>query len=285
MMLLGAHVSTAGGTAKAPARAKFLGATAMQIFSKMANRWAERACEDDECREFRTALADTDVAVTSAHDSYLINLASPDVVLRARSLESFISELHRCEALGLDYLVSHPGNYIDDRASGLDRNSEALGIALEMVPGRTRVLLESTAGSGTVLGANFEELALLIDHLPKKLQPRVGVCIDSQHIFASGYDIVNDYDGVWRHFGDVVGFDRLGMMHLNDSKVPFGCRRDRHQLIGLGAIGEEPFHRIMTDERLARVAKVIETPKLDNDQITDSCMLILLRHLASHPRH
>ena len=281
MMLLGAHVSTAGGTAKAPGRAKVLGATAMQIFSKMANRWAERACEDDECRDFRAALAETDVKVTSAHDSYLINLASPDPVLRARSLESFVAELHRCEALGLDYLVSHPGNYIDDRASGLDRNSEALGAALEMVPGKTRVLLESTAGSGTVLGATFEELALLIERLPTQLQRRVGVCIDSQHIFASGYDIVNDYDGVWRHFDDVVGLERLGMMHLNDSKVPFGCRRDRHQLIGFGAIGEEPFRRIMTDERLATVAKVIETPKLDNDQITDTCMLVLLRNLAA----
>lgn len=280
MMLLGAHVSTAGGTAKAPGRAKFLGATAMQIFSKQANRWAERVCADDECREFRTALGGTDVAVTSAHDSYLINLASPDAVLRARSLESFAAELHRCEALGIDYLVSHPGNYIDDRASGLDRNSEALGIALESVPGNTRVLLECTAGSGTVLGATFEELALLIERVPVHLQHRVGVCLDTQHLFASGYDIVNDYDGVWRHFDDVVGLARLGMMHLNDSKVPFGCRRDRHQLIGLGAIGEEPFRRIMTDERLSRVAKVIETPKLDNDQIADTCMLTLLRNFA-----
>jgi len=283
MMLLGAHVSTAGGTAKAPGRAKFLGATAMQIFSKQANRWAERVCEDDECLTFRDALADTEVAVTSAHDSYLINLASPDPVLRARSLESFVAELHRCEALGIDYLVSHPGNYIDDRASGLDRNSEALAAALEMVPGRTRILLETTAGSGTVLGATFEELALLIERVPPSLAHRVGVCVDSQHIFASGYDIVSDYDGVWRHFDDVVGLDRLGMMHLNDSKVPFGCRRDRHQLIGLGAIGEEPFRRIMTDERLAPVAKVIETPKLDNDQIADACMLVLLRNLAHSP--
>ena len=280
MMLLGAHVSTAGGTANAPARAKALGATAMQIFSKQANRWAERVCEDEECRVFREALAATDVRITSAHDSYLINLASPDPVLRARSLESFVAELHRCEALGIDYLVSHPGNYMDDRASGLARNAEAIGAALALVPGKTRVLLETTAGSGTVLGANFEELAWIIAALPRDLQHRVGVCVDSQHIFAAGYDIVSDYDGVLRHFDDTIGLDRLGMMHLNDSKVPFGCRRDRHQLIGLGAIGEEPFRRIMTDERLAGVAKVIETPKLDSDFLTDSCMLILLRNLA-----
>jgi len=282
-MLLGAHVSTAGGTANAPARAKALGATAMQIFSKQANRWAERACEDAECRVFREALALTDVRITSAHDSYLINLASPDPVLRARSLESFVSELHRCDALGIDYLVSHPGNYMDDRASGLARNAEAIGAALELVPGRTRVLLETTAGSGTVLGASFEELALLIDSIPGKVSGRVGVCVDSQHIFAAGYDIVHDYDGVWRHFDDTVGFARLGMMHLNDSKVPLGCRRDRHQLIGLGAIGEEPFRRIMTDDRLVTVAKVIETPKLDSDFLADSCMLTLLRNLARRP--
>ena len=283
MMLLGAHVSTAGGTANAPARARALGATAMQIFSKQANRWAERVCEDEECRQFRDALASTDVQVTSAHDSYLINLASPDPVLRARSLESFVSELHRCEALGIDYLVSHPGNYMDDRASGLARNADALGAALELVPGRTRVLMETTAGSGTVLGATFEELAFLIESLPTTVSGRVGVCVDTQHIFASGYDIVSDYEGVWRHFDDTVGFARLGMMHLNDSKVPFGCRRDRHQLIGLGAIGEEPFRRIMTDERLATVAKVIETPKLDSDFLADSCMLTLLRNLAKAP--
>ena len=283
MMLLGAHVSTAGGTANAPARAKALGATAMQIFSKQANRWAERVCEDEECRIFREALAATDVKVTSAHDSYLINLASPDPVLRARSLESFVAELQRCEALGIDYLVSHPGNYMDERASGLTRNAEALGAALELVPGRTRVLLETTAGSGTVLGANFEELAWIIEWLPAPLRKRVGVCVDSQHIFAAGYDIVSDYDGVWKHFDDTIGLARLGMMHLNDSKVPFGCRRDRHQLIGLGAIGEEPFRRIMTDERLMGVAKVIETPKLDSDFITDSCMLALLRNLAKLP--
>ena len=283
MMLLGAHVSTAGGTANAPARARALGATAMQIFSKQANRWAERVCADDECRQFRDALAITDVKVTSAHDSYLINLASPDAILRARSLESFVAELQRCEALGIDYLVSHPGNFMDDRASGLARNADAIGAALELVPGRTRVLMETTAGSGTVLGANFEELAFLIESIPSSVSHRVGVCVDTQHIFASGYDIVSDYDGVWRHFDDTIGMSRLGMMHLNDSKVPFGCRRDRHQLIGLGAIGEEPFRRIMTDPRLAGVAKVIETPKLDSDFLADSCMLTLLRNLAKAP--
>jgi deoxyribonuclease-4 len=276
-LLLGAHVSSAGGTANAPARAKAIGATALQIFSKMANRWAERVCDDAECTAFRTALADTDVRVTAAHDSYLINLASPDPVLRARSLDSFISELQRCEALGLDYLVSHPGNYMDDRASGLARNADALIEALERVPGRTVVLMETTAGSGTALGATFEEMAELIARVSATVTSRIGVCVDSCHIFAAGYDLITDYDGVWQRFADTIGYHRLGFVHLNDSKTPLGSRRDRHELIGEGAIGEAPFRRLMTDERLARVGKVIETPKLDDAEATDRRMLERLR--------
>lgn len=274
--LLGAHISIAGGTHNAPARAKAIGATAMQIFTKMASRWAERTCEDEECKAFRTALADSEVREMSAHDSYLINLASPDPVLRARSLDSFLTELRRCEALGLNYLVSHPGNFMDDRASGVARNAEAIGIALESVPGETLVLMETTAGSGTAIGASFEEMAELIDLVPAAVRNRVGVCIDTAHIFAAGYDITSDYDGVMRQFDDVIGLHRLRMMHLNDSKAPLGSRRDRHELIAEGAIGEGAFRLIMNDERLSKVAKVIETPKLDED-VTDRTMLERLR--------
>jgi len=130
-ILLGAHVSIAGGTHEAPRRAKAIGATAMQIFTKMANRWAERLCVDDECRSFRTALDTTLVQATVAHDSYLINLASPDPTLRRKSIESFVAELQRCEALGLGFLVSHPGNFIDDRASGIARNADGIAEAVE----------------------------------------------------------------------------------------------------------------------------------------------------------
>jgi deoxyribonuclease-4 len=275
--LLGAHVSIAGGTAEAPPRAAAIGATAMQIFTKQANRWAERSCDDGECETFRTALAQTEVRATCAHDSYLINLASPDPTLRARSLESFVRELERCDALGLDYLVSHPGNFMDDRASGIARNAEAIATALERAPGRTMLLMETTAGSGTVIGSTFEELAALLDAIPDALRVRVGVCADTAHIFAAGYDIINDYDGVWARFDDTLGLDRLRMMHLNDSKAPFASRKDRHELIGEGAIGEAPFRRIMTDDRLAGVAKVIETPKLDDAETTDRRMLERLR--------
>jgi deoxyribonuclease-4 len=212
----------------------------------------------------------------SAHDSYLINLASPDAVLRARSFDSFLSELRRCEALGLQFLVSHPGNFMDDRASGIARNAESIGAALEMVPGKTMILMETTAGSGTSIGSSFEEMAGLIELVPAKHRRRVGVCIDTAHIFAAGYDITADYDGVMRRFDDVIGLRRLRMMHLNDSKAPLGSHRDRHELIGEGAIGEGAFRRIMNDPRLARVAKVIETPKHEED-VTDRTMLERLK--------
>ena len=274
--LLGAHISIAGGTALAPPRAGVIAASAMQIFTKQANRWAERECVDYECRAFREALARTEVAFTNAHDSYLINLASPDPVLRARSLESFAGELARCEALGLDALVSHPGNFMDDREAGIARNADAVTEALERVGGRTRLLLETTAGSGTALGATFEELAAIIARVGAAVRSRVGVCVDTAHIFAAGYDLVNDYDGVWSRFDDVLGFTSLGVMHLNDSKAPFDSRKDRHELIAEGAIGEMPFRRIMTDPRLASVPKVIETPKIE-EEVTDRLMLERLR--------
>lgn len=274
---LGAHVSIAGGTSKAPPRAKSIGATAIQIFTKMANRWAERVCEEEECTAFVTGLGETGVRESCAHDSYLINLASPDPVLRRKSIESFVKELERAAALKLHYLVSHPGNYMDDRASGLQRNADAIGEALERTPGDVILLLEMTAGAGTVLGSTFEEMAALIERIPLPHRDRVGVCVDTAHIFAAGYDIVNEYDGVWARFDDVIGRSRLRMMHLNDSKVPLGSRRDRHGLIGEGAIGESAFRRIMNDDRLASVGKIIETPKLDNAEVTDRRMIERLK--------
>jgi deoxyribonuclease-4 len=280
-LLLGAHISIAGGTREAPARAKAIGATAMQIFTKMANRWAERACADDECVAFRAALADTNVRATCAHDSYLINLASPDPTLRRRSIESFVAELARCEALGLDYLVSHPGNYIDDRASGIQRNAEAISEALERVPGRTVLCMELTSGAGTAIGSTFEELASLIEAVAPALRHRLGVCVDTCHAYSAGYDLLKDFDGVWRAFGNTVGLDRLRVMHLNDSKTPFGSHRDRHELIGEGSLGARPFRRIMTDERFVDVPKLIETPKLDDATKTDSRMLARLRRYAA----
>jgi len=276
-VLLGAHVSTAGGTHQAPTRARAIGATAMQIFTKMANRWAERACEVDECAAFRTALDDTRVRHTIAHDSYLINLASPDATLRGRSIESFVAELQRCEALGLAYLVSHPGNYIDERESGIRRNADAITEALSRAPGDTILCMEITSGSGTAIGSTFEDLAQLIALVPEPYRSRLGVCVDTCHAYSAGYDLVGGYDDVWGRFDDVVGRSRLAVMHLNDSKTPFNSKRDRHELIGEGSLGERAFRQIMNDERLAGIPKVIETPKGTDPTATDARMLERLR--------
>jgi deoxyribonuclease IV len=276
-VLLGAHVSIAGGTHNAPPRARAIGATAMQIFTKMANRWAERGCEADERSAFRSALDDTRVRDTIAHDSYLINLASPDETLRRRSIESFVAELQRCEALGLTYLVSHPGNYIDDRASGIRRNADAITEALSRAPGETILCMEITSGSGTAIGSTFEDLAELIDLVPEPHRARVGICVDTCHAYSAGYDLVGAYDDVWRRFDDLLGMRRLKVMHLNDSKTPFNSKRDRHELIGEGSLGERAFRHVMNDERLARIPKVIETPKGTDPTATDARMLERLR--------
>jgi deoxyribonuclease-4 len=277
---LGAHVSIAGGTAEAALRSREIGASAAQIFTKQANRWAERDIEPAEAEAYRAAFTDTAVRWQCAHDSYLINLASPDPQLRARSIESFRAELRRCHALGLDALVSHPGNYMDERESGLQRNVDGIIEALEAEVGPTRLLMELTAGQGTVLGGTFEEMADLLDRIPAALQPRVGVCLDTAHVWAAGYDLREDFDGVWARFGDTIGFGRLGCLHLNDSKAALGSHLDRHELIGEGTIGAEPFRRIMTDPRLQAVPRIIETPKGDAPAATDARMLSLLRAFA-----
>ncbi|WP_396203494.1 deoxyribonuclease IV [Gemmatimonas sp.] len=274
---LGAHVSIAGGTWEAAARAREISATAAQLFTKQANRWAEREIEAEEATRFRTAMAETNVRWLCAHDSYLINLASPDPDLRARSIDSFRAELRRCHALGLDAVVSHPGNFMDDRASGLARNADGIVQALELEQGPTRLLMELTAGQGTVLGSTFEEMADLLSRIPSPLRARVGVCLDTAHIWAAGYDLVTDYDGVWQRFGDEVGFEHLGCLHLNDSKAALGSHLDRHELIGEGTIGGEAFRRIMTDGRLAHVPRIIETPKGDTPAELDGRMLRTLR--------
>lgn len=277
---LGAHVSIAGGSWEAATRAREIDATAAQIFTKQANRWLERDVTSEEAARFREAMGETHVRWTCAHDSYLINLASPDVDLRTRSIASFRHELRRCHALGLDALVSHPGNFMDERISGLTRNADAITEALEAEPGSTRLLMELTAGQGTVLGSTFEEMASLLAMIPSTLHPRLGVCLDTAHIWAAGYDIVQHYDAVWQQFGSTIGFARLGCLHLNDSKAALGSHLDRHELIGEGTIGTSAFRRIMTDDRLATVPKIIETPKGDAPASADGRMLNVLRALA-----
>lgn len=273
---LGAHVSTAGGVELAPARAKAIGATAIQIFTKTPNQWREPTIAPDRAAQFRSALAENGIRAVVTHDSYLINLASPDRTLRRRSLTCFRGELTRSASLGIEYVVTHPGNYMDFREAGLQRNAEAYVEALTAVSG-PMILVETTAGTGTALGATFEELRALRDAVPAPFRDRIGFCADTCHLFAAGYDLVGDYDGVWKTWERVIGLRHLRCLHLNDSKTGLASHRDRHELIGEGALGPEPFRRIMRDRRFAKTIKIIETPKGDDPVATDRRMLRRLR--------
>lgn len=267
---LGAHVSAQGGVSNAPARARAIESVVLQLFTKQPSRWAEPAISEEEADAFREARLEHGIEVAGAHDSYLINLSSPDGKLRGRSRASFQAELERCALLELDFLVTHPGNATDkDVEAGLERNADGIKRCLEAVDGTTRVLLELTAGSGTTVGASFENLRVILDNIPDELQHRLGICFDTCHAYSAGYDLVNDYDGVWEAFDRVLGLERLGLIHMNDSKHPFDSRKDRHEEIGVGTLGDEPFRRIMTDERLRHVPKVLETPKGDDPVAVD----------------
>jgi deoxyribonuclease-4 len=276
--LLGAHVSTSGGPATAPGRGAAIGATALQLFTKTPNMWREPEVTPEIAAAFQRARAEHPVGAIVSHDSYLINLASPDPELRAKSTQAFCGELTRSQALGLDGIVSHPGNYIDDHDAGLERNAGAITEALRRVPGGVMVFLETTAGSGTVLGRTFEELRDIRDLIGSDVRDRIGFCADTCHLFSAGYDLVHDFDGVWAAWERIIGLQHLRCLHLNDSKNPFASRKDRHALIGDGSLGQEPFRRIMRDPRFAAIPKLLETPKGDDDETTnDLRMLALLR--------
>jgi deoxyribonuclease IV len=275
---LGAHISTAGGVERAPARAIDIGAVTLQLFTKQPNRWAEPEILPGQAGAYLQERAAQGIVTAGAHDSYLINLSSPDPGLWARSLAAFQAELTRCAQLDLDFLVTHPGNATDgDVASGLARNAEGVQRALEAVPGRTRVLLEITAGSGTTVGASLENLATLLEGVTEPYRDRVGICFDTCHAYSAGYDLVGDFEGVWAEFEDRIGLHRLGLFHLNDSQHPFGSRKDRHEHIGEGSLGEGPFRAIVCDPRFHEIPKVLETPKGDDMVELDQRNLARLR--------
>jgi deoxyribonuclease-4 len=277
---LGAHVSSQGGVQNAPGRGLAIGATAIQLFTKTPNQWKEPALSEDTVREFRANLESSALRMVVSHDSYLINLASPDPTLSARSTTAFIAELTRSRTLGIPWVVSHPGNYIDDREAGLFRNAERYTHCLREVPGAVGVLIENTAGSGTALGQSFAELALLRESIAEDVRHRIGFCLDTCHLYSAGYDLVSRYDAVWKEWERVVGWQHLGCLHLNDSKTPFDSRRDRHALIAEGTLGPEPFRRIMRDPRFRNLPKILETPKGDDQVTNDRRMLRRLRAYA-----
>jgi len=278
--VLGAHVSAAGGVDKAPARATRIGASVFQIFTKQPSRWAEPSLGDDAVCAFRTERARAGAGFAVSHDSYLINLASPEPALWRRSTDSFRRELARAARLGLDAVVTHPGNAMDgDRDEAIERNATGVAEALETVPDGPRVLLELTSGSGTSVGGTFEELARIIRLVPEPLRSRVGICFDTCHAWVGGFDLRRDVEGVWMRADDTFGAHRIELFHLNDAKAPFGSHLDRHENIGRGTMGIEPFRRLMNEERFRAVPKVLETPKGDDGVSADRENLAVLRGL------
>lgn len=275
--LLGAHVSIQGGVQTAPARGRAIGATAIQVFTKTPNQWREPEVTPEIAGAFRAQLAESGLRMVVSHDSYLINLASPDNELSQRSTTSFIKELQRCSHLGILGVVSHPGNYIDDRDAGIHRNAARITEALRAVPEPVMVFLETTAGTGTALGASFEELAALRALVGADVRDRIGFCADTCHLYSAGYDLVGDFDGVWDAWDRVIGLEHLRCLHLNDSRTPFASRRDRHELIAEGSLGAEPFRRLMRDPRFTGIPKLLETPKGDDEVTNDRKMLRRLR--------
>jgi deoxyribonuclease IV len=265
MPRIGAHMSIAGGLPRAVDRAVAHGCETLQIFSKSSNQWRARALGASEVAEFRRRLAASGIGPAIAHASYLINLATPDPRLRARSIASFGEEIDRAEALGLLGVVIHPGACTTGTPEeGLEAIAGAIAHLLRARPrGRTMVLLEHTAGQGTSLGHTFEQLADLLRRL--RWRARVGVCLDTCHLWAAGYDLasVEGYRDTFEQFDRLVGLERLKAIHLNDSKKPLGSRVDRHEHIGDGTLGLEAFRRLLHDPRLERVPMVLETPKSD----------------------
>lgn len=268
MPRLGAHLSIAGGLPRAIDRAEASGCRALQIFTKSAGQWRARELGAGEIARFRQRVRQTRIRPVFAHTSYLINIAAADRALQRRSVAALREELDRAEALALDGLVMHPGSY----TTGTERRAlrliaEGLDAVLSSRPGaRTRILLEQTAGQGTNLGHRFEQLAEILERLGGT--PRVGVCLDTCHLLAAGYDLRSEsgYRDTFDAFGSIIGFTRLRGLHLNDSKKPCASRVDRHEHIGRGCLGLEPFRRILNDPRFSSLPMLLETPKVETPQ-------------------
>lgn len=272
-------MSTAGGLHTAFERGDALGCTAIQIFTSSPRQWRGRKLSDEDVERFRAAWKESKCEVCFAHDIYLTRLGTRDRAILKRSRDAFRQELLTCQRLGLPYLVMHPvGDQDADEDAVLDRVIGSLNAILAEVPDDgPKVLLETTAGQGANVGYRFEQLARIIEGVED--EERLGVCLDTCHVFAAGYRIETaaGYGKMIDEFDRAIGLHRLRAVHLNDSKKPRGSRVDRHAHIGQGEIGEQAFKRVMRDRRLKSVPKILETPK-EGDM--DAVNLALLRRLA-----
>ena len=267
MPLFGAHFSIAGGLTNAVATAVRFECGTLQLFTKNASQWACKPIADDDAKSFRKSAKSAKLKLLTAHDSYLINLASPAEELFRKSVEAFAVEWERAEQLGLSYLVAHPGAHVGSgEEAGLKRVIEGLDIASGRCKGlKTRILLETTAGQGTTLGHRFEHLAAI--RAGVREPERFGVCLDTCHVFAAGYPIhtADGFAATFREFDGVIGLGNLKLFHVNDSVKPLGSRVDRHAGLGLGEIGEGAFRKLVNDERFDALPMILETPKEGRD--------------------
>jgi deoxyribonuclease IV len=284
MPILGAHLSIAGGYFKAADSAARLEMDTVQIFTKNNNQWQGKPLSPADIASFHESVQKHHLRLPISHSSYLINLASPDDVLRRKSIDAMVVELQRAAALGLEHVVLHPGSHTTaSETEGLAHVAESLEeILAETRSLPTGILLENTAGQGSNLGWKFEHLGHLLSEL--RHPPRVGVCFDTCHAFAAGYRFSSaaEYRRMWEQFDDIVGMTHLQALHLNDSKRECGSRVDRHEHVGRGHLGLEAFWRIMRDPRLADLPMFLETPKGTEDGMEhDTRNLMILRRLAS----
>jgi deoxyribonuclease-4 len=280
--LLGAHMSIAGGLHRALERGREVGCSVVQIFLKNQRQWTARPYPDSEVREFRAAWKATGIRMVFAHASYLINLATPVPAEWRRAVDVFHDELERAEALGLPFVVIHPGSHRGSGPEeGVRRVAQAIDVLHERTRGhRVRIVLENTAGGGASIGRSFEELAVVVGAV--KEPDRVGVCLDTCHLFAAGYDIrsADGYRLTMARCRRLLGRGRVRAFHLNDARQPLGSGLDRHEKIGRGHLGIEPFRRLVNDRRFARVPMALETPK-DPEPRADREALALLRRLRA----
>ena len=260
MKYIGAHVSASGGVEFAPVNAHEIGANAFALFTKNQRQWVSKPLTEDSIRLFKENCEKFGFApeYILPHDSYLINLGHPEEEGLTKSRAAFLDEMQRCEQLGLKLLNFHPGSHLNKISveECLDRIAESINLTLEKTKGVTAVI-ENTAGQGSNLGNEFWQLKYIIDRVEDK--SRVGVCLDTCHTLTAGYDFLNDYDDVFGEFGEVVGFEYLRGMHLNDSKKELGSRVDRHDSIGKGLIGFAFFEKLMKDPRFDNMPLILET--------------------------